>query len=142
MQTRGQGYSGRIWLGVKAGCAALAGTLLLLLPMAALVNRGFLEPDNSKIPVLITTFIISFIVEAALSRSGRGEGLLLQSLISLIIMSLLLLLLIAAMPDTKWELAGLVPTMGSALAGFLLGSFIQINKKSSGKRRPRKKYNR
>ena len=133
MSAKKQAMSGTIPSAIKMSAAAFILTLAMLLLCAALILGNRL-PFTGKRMIAGGCLFLSCVISGVVF--GRGEGVKwIRLAAATAILALLLMLMSAAIPDGRTELAGLLPLFILSGAGFAPGTIMQFNKKYTSRRK-------
>lgn len=127
--------------GGKAAAGGIVLTLLLLIPLTALVRAGGLALSAARACVWVAAGASAFLAQRLLTRE-KGRGAVPRALVSEGLFALFLLVLAAGVPGARMSVRGLLPVLGFALAGYLAASFIGNNKRYSRPKHSKRRYYR
>lgn len=126
---------------LKAGSITTALCLLLLFPLALLVYTGRISEGAGGIGAYAIMAVCALLTQQTYVLR-RGEGGPLSILLEGGTVFLLLLLIKAGIGGEHMDPGGLLPAFVSSLAGYVAGSLMKINKKYSGRRKRKPRYNK
>lgn len=134
-------YSKVIWSAVRTGVLGLLTSLVLLLPAAWLVYAGVVRQQAAPWLALLAVAVGALLAQVFVNRRWGGGGLI-GAILGGGVLFLLLLLLTAGMGGARWEVRRMLPAVAAGTLGMAVGSLIKINKKYSGGKGQRQKYNK
>lgn len=122
-----------VWTAVRTGGAAVGITLLLLLPVAIMIQRGTIHFGDRMLCQGIALFLAG-ILSAVLCRCGRAGGAV-AVLLAVILSGIVFLILSAGIPGGAIKMESILPVTAAVGAGIAVGSIIQNNKKLKKRKR-------